>query len=145
MDAREAVAEKGQEQREREARQERERATVAPVPIVTARPSVAPVAQKDPLVLRIEDILSERLDDVYKNLSPDVKVTFKAKGEDVAKTIQTWIAQAKLVARHVLKLIRSWLLLVPNVNRYFLEQESKIKTDKIMALQKEHDEVSPLT
>jgi hypothetical protein len=38
-----------------------------------------------------------------------------------------------------LKLIREWLLIIPGVNKYFLEQEAKIKTDKIQQLyEREH-------
>jgi hypothetical protein len=42
----------------------------------------------------------------------------------------------KATARVVLDLIRQWLMLIPRVNRYFLEQESKIKTDRMMTLQR---------
>jgi hypothetical protein len=44
-------------------------------------------------------------------------------------------------AKEVLKLIVIWLRFIPHVNKYFLEQESKIKTDKILDLYKrEHGE-----
>jgi hypothetical protein len=34
------------------------------------------------------------------------------------------------------EIIRNWLKLIPRVNKYFLEQESKIKTDRIITLQR---------
>lgn len=108
-----------------------------------AAPLVSPViaapvtiAQKDERLLEIESMLSEGLEEVFMNLPPEVKPAFKAKGEEVAQTIKTWMDDAKLVARKVLKLIREWLGMVPNVNKYFLEQESKIKRDHIMELAK---------
>lgn len=108
-----------------------------------ATPLVSPViaapvtiAQKDERLLEIESTLAEGLEEVFMNLPPEVKPAFKAKGEEVAQTIKTWMDDAKLVARKVLKLIREWLGMVPNVNKYFLEQESKIKRDHIMELAK---------
>ena len=44
------------------------------------------------------------------------------------------IETGKAVGRKILKLIRSWLKLIPGVNKFFLEQEAKIKTDKIVDL-----------
>ncbi len=107
------------------------------VPQVVANDSqqsaAAPVA-KDPQLQKIEEMLSEDLGDLYKQLPPDIKPVFKAKGEEVARTISAWIQEAKITARKVLGLIREWLGLIPNVNKYYLEQESKIKTDQVMEL-----------
>lgn len=100
------------------------------------------IAQKDERLLEIESTLAEGLEALFMNLPPEAKPAFKEKGEEVAQTIKTWMDDAKLVARKVLKLIREWLGMVPNVNKYFLEQESKIKRDHIMELAKRgHDDV----
>lgn len=100
------------------------------------------IAQKDERLLEIESTLAEGLEELFMNLPPEAKQAFKAKGEEVAQTIKTWMDDAKLVARKVLKLIREWFGMVPNVNKYFLEQESKIKRDHIMELAKRgHDDV----
>jgi len=34
-------------------------------------------------------------------------------------------------------LIKKWLLLIPGVNKYFLEQEAKIKADEIVKMKNE--------
>ena len=44
------------------------------------------------------------------------------------------IETAKLHLKKVLTMLREWLKMVPGVNRYFLEQETKIKIDKIIDL-----------
>jgi hypothetical protein len=112
-------------------------------------PQMTPVAQpvaapdqtvKDEQLQQIEEMLSEDLGDLYKQLPPNVQPVFKAKGEEVAQTIRTWIQETKITARKVLGLIREWLGLIPNVNKFYLEQESKIKTDKIMELSSTNQE-----
>lgn len=86
---------------------------------------------------RIESILSEDLGEIYKALPDEIKPAFKQKGEEVAQQINTWWQEAALKAKRVLKLIRSWLGMIPQVSTHFLEQESKIKTDQIMAMAEE--------
>ncbi len=97
-------------------------------------PVAAPVASpKDPVLVVIEQILSDGLGDLYHEMSPAAQEKFKVKGEETASKIQQMIASARVQARLILKLIRDWLRVIPGVNRFFLEQESKIKTDKILA------------
>ena len=41
--------------------------------------------------------------------------------------------------KKILKLIREWLLIIPGVNKFFLEQEAKIKAEKIQQIyEREH-------
>ncbi len=105
-------------------------AAKAPVPAL-----IAP-QPKSELLVEVEDILSEDMEDVFKNMSPDNQKKFKAKGEEIARTIWQMIETAKLHLKKVLTLLREWLKMVPGVNRYFLEQETKIKIDKIIDLVK---------
>lgn len=60
------------------------------------------------------------------------RAAFKATGEVVANKITDMIIYGKAKVKEVWKLIGEWLRVVPGVNKYFLEQEIKIKTDKIM-------------
>jgi hypothetical protein len=39
--------------------------------------------------------------------------------------------------KKIFVLIRAWLKIIPGVNRFFLEQEAKIKTDKILFVTEE--------
>lgn len=108
----------------------------APVAAVPAGPVAPP---KDPQLKQIEDVLAEGLSELYQSLPPNVQPTFKAKGEEVARQINAWAREAKLVAKNVLGLIREWLGLAPRLNKHYLEQESKIKTDRIMQLAESGD------
>ena len=115
----------------------------APVPA----PSVSLPDTPEPVIdaaaehlKRIEDVLAEDLGELYVQLPDELKPSFKAKGEEVARTIQTWMSEAKLVAGKVLDLIRGWLKMAPGLSKLYLEQESKIKTDQIMRMAEEGQE-----
>lgn len=85
----------------------------------------------------IEEILAEDLADIYASLDPATKIKFKQAGEETARAINTLLDKAKFKARQVIDLLKKWLSLIPGINLYFLEQEVKIKTDKIMKMR--HD------
>ncbi|HBL39210.1 TPA: hypothetical protein DDZ10_00890 [Candidatus Uhrbacteria bacterium] len=101
----------------------------------TSSPSAAP-APKDLLTQKIEHVLEEDLGEVYKSLPPERQAEFQRKGEEVAGKIRTMIETAKFSFRKALGLIRDWLRIIPGVNRFFLEQEAKIKADKISDIAK---------
>ena len=82
----------------------------------------------------IEKILAEDLVEIYNSLNEEEKKEFKAEGERVASKIEQIMQQMKIKAKEVLKLIRDWLKKIPGINRFFLIQEAKIKTDRILAL-----------
>lgn len=102
------------------------------LPFVKKRPEV--VLEKSETLKEIENILSEGLETVYQTLPEAMKEQFKKKGEETASKIEKIISQAKIAVNKILKLIYNWLKMIPGVNKFFLEQESKIKTDKILAL-----------
>ena len=95
--------------------------------------------EKDAQLKQVEGILSEGLEHAYANLNEEGKRTVKTEGEKTAKEISGLLEKGKNVAKKVLHLIRNWLHKIPGINKYFLEQESKIKTDKILALKKTKD------
>lgn len=88
--------------------------------------------KKSPVQIEIENIMSEGLESTYYAMAPAQQERFRKRGEEVAKIIDGLIIGLKLTARRVLHLIRSWLKLIPGINKYFLEQEAKLKTDAIM-------------
>jgi hypothetical protein len=115
--------------------------TGAPIAARVVLPVAEPVAPSDPTIRSIELILSEDMTEHFKAMSPDDQAKFKAKGEETVSKIVTLMQKTALKAKEVLKLVVGWLRFIPHVNKYFLEQESKIKTDKIMELYKrEHGE-----
>ncbi len=102
-----------------------------------APPPVLPMPLRPPkseTLIRVEKILEEDLSEIYFKMPPDKQKEFKEKGEETASKIEKLIKAGKAVAKKILKLIRDWLKLIPGVNKFFLEQEAKIKTDKIMAM-----------
>lgn len=90
---------------------------------------------KTPLRQNVEGILAEGLADVFAHMSFEDQEKFRAKGEETATILETLVAQLKATSKRVVQLIRAWLLLIPHVNKFFLDQETKIKTDYVLALQ----------
>ena len=101
-----------------------------------AQPEVAPdlVKKKSETFKQIEDILSEGLDQAYEELPDDLKKEFREKGEETASKIEVLVSQAKVVVHKIVDLIKAWLSIIPGVNKFFLEQETKIKTERILGL-----------
>ena len=59
---------------------------------------------------------------------------FREEGERTAHQIELILQAGKSIAAKVLEAIKYWLKLVPGVNKFFMEQEAKIKTDKILGI-----------
>ncbi|MFZ2189657.1 MAG: hypothetical protein WA057_06330 [Candidatus Magasanikiibacteriota bacterium] len=87
---------------------------------------------KDDITVQIEKIMEEGLGDAYKELTPIQKQEFKIKGEEVAWEIRNMVKQAHVKVKTIFRLLLEWLKMLPGINRFFLEQEAKIKTDKII-------------
>lgn len=107
---------------------------VTPVPVVLPAPE--PEVIVDPTVRSIEAILSEDLMEHFKAMPPDEQAKFRIKGEETVSKLASLMNKTAIKAKEVLVIIVGWLKLIPGVNKYFLEQESKIKTDKIIELYK---------
>ena len=83
---------------------------------------------------KIENVLAEGMDDVYLSLDAGTQRVFKTKGEEVSVKITNLLLQAKIRVKEITKLILEWLRLIPRVNKHYLEQEAKIKTEKILKI-----------
>jgi hypothetical protein len=94
---------------------------------------------RDELTVRVEKIMEEDLTDAFKTLSTVKKQEFKIKGEQTAYQIRELLNKTHVKIKKIFKLILEWLLLLPGINRFYLEQEAKIKADKILALKKIRD------
>ena len=128
----ETEIEQAESQAEQAVQKEAEQSTPVPEPTVT--PSVAQVPQvaADPVTEKIEHILEEDLTDLYLKMTPPQQELFKKKGEETASKIRELLHHTKVNAKKIFDLLREWLKLIPGVNRFFLEQEAKIKTDQIL-------------
>ena len=87
-----------------------------------------------PLHQEVENILEQDLEQIYFSMDENTKEVFKQKGEQAAQEIIKLIQTAKATFKKVFKLIVSWLKIISGVNQFFLEQEAKIKADKILQI-----------
>lgn len=106
-----------------------------PAAVVPSMPSAAPaISPETQLQKKVEQVLEEGLEQLYNELPQDDKVKFRRLGEETAVKITALLQQVKVKISQILSLIRRWLLSITGINRYFVEQEAKIKAEKILKL-----------
>ncbi|MFC1687963.1 hypothetical protein ACFL0L_05320 [Patescibacteria group bacterium] len=129
----EAVEQKPPEQAPKAPEQEvdivTKKAPQAPPPV----PPVLPT-EKSERLKEIESILSDGIEDIFLELPPEQQIAFQKKGEEVATEVYSLLQQTKVQVNRILFLIKEWLKIIPAVNKFFLEREAKIKTDRLLAL-----------
>ncbi len=91
-------------------------------------------AKRDPMIAQIENVLQDGVFEAYMAMGPAEKQAFKTRGEQVAGQVRQMLAAGKVQAKKIWQLIREWLRLIPGVSSLFVEQEAKIKTDRIVLL-----------
>ena len=119
--------------------------TVTKASTKTEPKATATAVQKDAVTVQVEHILEEGLGEMYASLPPDAKAAFRVRGEQISTEIAAMVRTFRVKVSNVLRLIRSWLHTIPGVNKYFLEQEAKLKTDSIIELAKANRESLPPT
>ena len=82
----------------------------------------------------IDTILAEGLNEVFIKMNAAQQAEFKKTGEETVVKINKLLMETKVKVNKIVELIRKWLKLIPGVNKFFLEQEVKIKADKIIRL-----------
>ncbi len=82
----------------------------------------------------IDNFLSDGLSETFLAMSPAKQKIFKEEGEKTAKKINILLDATKINIGKIINLIRRWLSLITGANRFFLDQEAKIKTDKIIKM-----------
>lgn len=80
----------------------------------------------------IEKILEKDMDGLFLAMTPEKREEFKVVGEETAREINVLLKKTAVKVKKIIELIRKWLLIVPGVNKFFVEQEAKIKADEIM-------------
>lgn len=107
-------------------------------PAVHVAPQVTPVVRIAPTTSSvhqaIENILSEGLQKEYEQLDPATQQRFRQTGEETATQIESLLQSTKIQIQKIIVLITSWLKILPGVNSFFIQQEAKIKADKILKL-----------
>ena len=112
-----------------------ETAPVQAPPVLLPDKSVQPA--KDAYHQRVERVLEDGLSDIYLKLPKEKRQEFKVEGERVAVQLRQMIDSTKIKVKEVMNLIMNWLKMIPGVSRWFLEQEAKIKADKVILLAEE--------
>ena len=93
---------------------------------------------KSEFLIQVENILTEDIGDLYVRLERSLREQFKLKGEEVARKIEEAVLIGKARIKVIVSWIKEWLQMIPGVNRFFLEQEAKIKGDKILLMIESH-------
>ncbi|MFA6307680.1 MAG: hypothetical protein WCS88_03220 [Patescibacteria group bacterium] len=106
----------------------------AQVAIVNDKAQKVQPATSEIIHKKVENILSDGMDIVFLSLDAGTQRIFKLKGEEVSTKITILLLEAKIKVGEITKLILEWLRIIPKVNKYYLEQEAKIKTDKILKI-----------
>ncbi|PIR66786.1 MAG: hypothetical protein COU51_02110 [Parcubacteria group bacterium CG10_big_fil_rev_8_21_14_0_10_36_14] len=91
----------------------------------------------DEELIEIKGILSEDILGLFKQMSSLRQQVFRRRGEDIAIKIKLTMQKTRVKASDIFELIKNWLKMIPRLSLYFLEQEAKIKTDKILGLKKD--------
>lgn len=109
------------------------------VPVIAPLPAVAPAVDAGAQAFlarqkKIEDVLASGLQTAYGDLPEGKRRDFKSLGEATAREINLLLSDSQLKINKIINLIKNWLMILPVVNRFFLEKEVKIKTDAIIQL-----------
>lgn len=100
------------------------------------RPKIVLPIVRDEVTLKVEKILEDGLGDSFSRLSPIAQQEFKLRGEETARSIRELLQTTHVKVKKIFQLIFLWLKMLPGINHFFLEQEAKIKADRIIALHK---------
>jgi len=94
-------------------------------------------ATVDAIVLsKVENILSQNMDKVFLEMDVATQAKFKLKGEETARKIAVLLTKTRVKIKEVISLVMDWLRIIPKVNKFYLEQEAKIKADAIIKMHK---------
>lgn len=89
---------------------------------------------RDQMTVRVEHIMEHGLADAFRSMTPIQQQQFKMKGEETALKIRDALQKTKIRIKDVFGLLIEWLKMLPGVNKFYIEQEAKIKAEKIIAL-----------
>jgi hypothetical protein len=95
---------------------------------------VAPAVKTDVVYQEVEKVLEEDLADIYFKLPEAARAEFKKQGEVTASKVTLLLKSTRVKIKEIFILIINWLKIIPGVNVFFLEQEAKIKTSKLLSI-----------
>ncbi|NTW22709.1 hypothetical protein HGA34_04200 [Candidatus Falkowbacteria bacterium] len=105
-----------------------------PLPAVTPQTDDLIISPASPEVQQIERIMEDGLAELYAQMPPDKQREFRRVGEQTARQINQLLMATKIQVTKIISLIKDWLKILPGINRFFIEQEAKIKTDELLKM-----------
>ncbi len=87
---------------------------------------------------KIEEILEADLAEAFSQMPPAVQADFKETGETVIREILKFLPRPEKKSGKINDMIANWLKKIPKVNRFFVIQEAKNKTEAILAVFSTH-------
>ena len=108
-----------------------------PAAVVPVKPIPSVISAYEEREKQIENFLARDLAEIYLSLPAEKKAEFRRSGEETARQINKLMEKTKINIVKIVSLIRKWLSLIPGVNKFFLEQEAKIKADEIIKLKRD--------
>ncbi len=108
--------------------------TAALAPIMERPHAVAP---KSPLREDVEAALADGLEDIYVALPTATQAAFRQRGEQLAARLEAMLSSGKFGLRDTYQSVTAWLRLLPSAGKFFrqfLEQETKVKMDALLAI-----------
>lgn len=111
-------------------------AVAAPAPAVIAVPP-------DKVAEDVQKILEDGLEEAIVTMPEDAKQRFLQKGKEIGTIVSDMVRHYKVEVKRVLSMLKEWLTAIPGINKFFLEKEAKIKTDRILELERVQHEAAP--
>ncbi len=96
--------------------------------------SSAAISGQQIILEKVERVLAQDMDNIFLSLDVSQQIAFKKRGEETSRQIVKLLSKGTVPLKKIVHLIMAWLRVIPHVNRFYLEQEAKIKADKIMKL-----------
>jgi len=108
-------------------------------PVESVQPATVELAPavpagKSEMQKQIEDTLALGLESVYVALPPEKQKLFQQSGERTASEVEALLAQPKPDIHKLHDVISAWLSSIDGLNKYFLEQDLKIKMDLLLKM-----------
>lgn len=114
------------------------------VQVVVAAPAEAVIAvPPDKVSEDVQKILEDGLEEAIVTMPEEAKQRFLQKGREIGTIVADMVRQYKVEVKRVLHMLKDWLTTIPGINRFFLEKEAKIKTDRILELERVRHEAVP--
>jgi len=130
----EALEQQGERFEDKISQQSETHELPAQAPVSTQPTMPLPIAEEEKRVQEVEQILADGLQELYMSLPPAEQQKFKIEGEKAAREVVGLLGQVKVKIDQIISVIRHWLVSLPGVNKFFIEQEAKIKAQKLLLL-----------